>query len=286
MQLEITLLCDNQLNEAEPILKAEHGFAAWLQAPDFALLFDTGSGETLRHNAKQLAIPLADSQLLVLSHGHYDHTGGISDFYQSGADCPVLAHPDIAKTRYSCHKDRPIRSIGISQESLSRINAQPEEQQHRQTQGQMLKAYLGSTGEIPRTDPFEDTGGPFFLDHSQKNSDMVQDDQALWLNSPDGLVILAGCCHSGIINTICHIQNLTGIKKVAGIIGGLHLLHASEARLQHTVNFLKVCAPNFIHLSHCSGKAAYPLFSTQLPDTKVTTSFVGAKYQIELQKTN
>ena len=288
MQLDLTLLCDNQLDESHAAtgLKAEHGFSAWLQTPDMALLFDTGSGKTLQHNAKRLNIQLNDSQMLVLSHGHYDHTGGIASFYDFGAYCPVLAHPDIVKTRYSCHQDRPVRSIGITADSLKKLNELPEKQKQWHSSGQMLKPYFGTTGQITRVDPFEDTGGPFFFDSSQKKVDMLQDDQALWINSTAGLVIVVGCCHSGIVNTIVHLQQLTGITRVAGIIGGLHLLHASAERLQHTANFLQVCSPDFIHLSHCSGKAAYKLFCSQLVDTEISTSFVGAKYQIELQDIN
>ena len=275
VKLTLTVLCDNL---AKAPLRPEHGLALWLQGPDLALLLDCGSGETLQHNAEQLAIPLAACQRVILSHGHYDHSGGLVAFWAQGGECPILAHPDALLPRYSHHPDKPVRGIGMPRALVARLSALAESQRQWRTKPEKLTAYLGTSGEIPRHDPYEDVGGPFFLDESGQTADRLQDDQALWLSTPRGLVILLGCCHAGLINTLQHLQRITGIQRVAGIIGGVHLLHAGEARLAHTLQFLRDCSPDFIWLGHCSGKAVMTRLRHELPRVDVQLLHVGARY--------
>lgn len=278
--VQITVVCDNH---APAGLQAEHGLAFWIQSPAGSLLLDTGSGETLIPNAASLGISLSECQRVVLSHGHYDHSGGLARLWQQGIDCPVLAHPDALLPRYSRHPDKPVRSIGMPTPIVTRLWQLPTQLRQWSTSPRWLDPSWGSSGEIPRQDPLEDVGGPFFLDAEGLTPDRIEDDLALWLNTPRGLVIVLGCCHSGIINTITHIRRVTGIQKVAGIIGGLHLLHAKEPRLVHTLDFLQQCQLDFLRPGHCTGDAVIERLQQQLPGVDVQLLHVGARYDIVLQ---
>ena len=278
--VELTVVCDNH---AQGELQAEHGLAFWIDAPELKLLFDTGSGQTLAQNAAQLQIPLGECQMVVLSHGHYDHSGGFGVLWQQGVTSPVLAHPSVILPRYSRHPDKPVRSIGMPTDIVHQIWQLPTTSRHWSIEPQLLTPYGGTSGEIPRLDPLEDVGGPFFLDAEGFEPDALPDDQALWFNTPGGLVIVLGCCHSGLINTITHIRQVTGIPKVAGIIGGLHLLHANESRLAHTVEFLKQCQLDFLRLGHCTGDSVIERIQRELPAVDVQLLQVGARYLIEAQ---
>ncbi len=278
--IQVTVVCDNH---AHGDLQAEHGLAFWIQSTADCLLFDTGSGETLLPNAASLGIPLGECQRVVLSHGHYDHSGGLARLWQLGVHCPVLAHPDALLPRYSRHPDKPVRSIGMPTPIVTQLWQLPTQLRQWSTSPRWLDSWWGTSGEIPRQEPLEDVGGPFFLDAEGCAPDLIEDDLALWLNTPRGLVIVLGCCHSGLINTITHIRRVTGIEKVAGILGGLHLLHAKEPRLAHTLDFLRQCQLDFLRPGHCTGDAVIERLQRQLPDVDVQLLHVGARYDIEVQ---
>jgi 7,8-dihydropterin-6-yl-methyl-4-(beta-D-ribofuranosyl)aminobenzene 5'-phosphate synthase len=278
--VQVTVVCDNH---AHGDLQAEHGLAFWIQSTADCLLFDTGSGETLLPNAASLGIPLGECQRVVLSHGHYDHSGGLAALWQLGVHCPVMAHPDALLPRYSRHPDKPVRSIGMPTPIVTQLWQLPTQLRQWSTSPRWLDSWWGTSGEIPRQEPLEDVGGPFFLDAEGCAPDLIEDDLALWLNTPRGLVIVLGCCHSGIINTITHIRRVTGIEKVAGILGGLHLLHAKEPRLAHTLDFLQQCQLDFLRPGHCTGDAVIEHLQRQLPGVDVQLLHVGARYDIEVQ---
>jgi len=181
----------------------------------------------------------------------------------------VIAHPFILSDRYSRHADRPVKRIGIP------VNVQAVLQQldpvrlHCSPVASFISDNIGITGFIPRTHVFEDTGGPFYLDETGQFADLIPDDQALWINTPQGLVVILGCCHSGVSNTVEYIRQLNDGAGVAGIIGGLHLLHASAERLEQTIIYLKKLKPQFIYAGHCTGDDVIVMLREHLRDTAV-----------------
>lgn len=265
-RFELTVICDNHAGEE---LLSEHGLSFHILADGYTILFDTGGGETLLPNAMKLGIDLANCTHLVLSHGHYDHTGGVGQVLAKNTYCSVIAHPFILSDRYSRHADRPVKRIGIP------VNVQAVLQQldpvrlHCSPVASFISENIGITGFIPRTHVFEDTGGPFYLDETGQFADLIPDDQALWINTPQGLVIILGCCHSGMSNTVDYIRHLNDGASVAGIIGGLHLLHASAERLEQTIIYLKKLKPQFIYAGHCTGDDVIVMLREHLRDTAV-----------------
>jgi len=275
--IEITLVVEN---ETPPDLIAEHGFAAWIETGGECFLFDTGQGTALEHNARVLDIDLGKAAMLILSHGHYDHTGGIPAFLVANAHAPVIYGKGATTCRYSCHPEQAPRQSGIVPAVLQELDALPAGRRIELDAHRYLRPCIGVTGPVPRITPFENTGGPFYLDANKARPDLINDDLSLWFETTEGLVILTGCCHSGLINTISHIRRISGIERVHGIIGGLHLLNAGEERLQATRKFLAECRPDFLIPCHCTGALVAERLQREFGEAMVTPGRAGQKITI------
>lgn len=269
---ELTVICDNHATDG---LLPEHGLAFALRADGNNILFDTGSGETLIHNATKLGIDLASITHLVLSHGHYDHTGGIVQLLHLNEHCPVISHPFVMSERYSRHPDRPVRRISMPFSVQATLQQLAPTRLCCQSVSSMLSSNVGVTGKIPRVCVFEDTGGPFYIDEAGQFTDVIPDDQALWVNTPQGLIIILGCCHAGVVNSIEYIRHLARESRVAGIIGGFHLLNASPERIEQTLIYLKKIKPNFIFAGHCTGDNVIVKMRENLRDSAVSQLYAG-----------
>jgi 7,8-dihydropterin-6-yl-methyl-4-(beta-D-ribofuranosyl)aminobenzene 5'-phosphate synthase len=248
-----TILVDDHSDH--PALRSEHGFSVWIEADGYCILFDTGQSDLFIRNAEILGIDLHSADLLILSHGHYDHTGGIPELVKYNSSLFAYCHPDVFIPRYCRQMDGIMKPVGINKESENALNRINNCIFH--VIGPLyLSANIGITGPIPRRVAFEDTGGPFFVDPLAKNPDSIEDDMAMWVSTDDGLVIVTGCCHSGLINTINHIRSLKNNMPVYAIIGGLHLSQACSGRIESTCDYLQSIGVQRIIPCHCTGKNA------------------------------
>jgi 7,8-dihydropterin-6-yl-methyl-4-(beta-D-ribofuranosyl)aminobenzene 5'-phosphate synthase len=261
MDVTMRLLVDNVAGDG---LMVEHGFSAWLEVGEDRLLLDTGAGAALAANASRLGVDLASASAIILSHGHYDHTSGLSHVLSVNDSAGVCFAPGVDRDRFSRHSDKEPRSVGMSPEVRERLHALPGERLHETSRPRMLAPGIGVTGPIPRMCPFEDTGGPFFLDAEGQKADLISDEQALWFDTVGGLVVVGGCCHAGIINTVNWIRAATGVSRVRGIVGGLHLLNASDARLEKTLAHVRDWNLDFIAPCHCTGARVVDLMCAEL----------------------
>lgn len=248
--IHITLIVDN---EAPPGLLAEHGFAAWIDTGEACFLFDTGQGSALVPNSQALGLDLKRASDLILSHGHYDHSGAVEAFLAINPHAPILHGHGATVHRFSCHAQQPVRQIGMADAVQQALALLPPERYRVLDAPCYLRPGIGISGPVPRQTAFEDTGGPFYLDEDKTRPDLLDDDLSLWFETTDGLVIVTGCCHSGLVNTVHYVQKISGISRVHGIIGGLHLLNAGPQRLDATLGFLRACAPDFLLPCHCTG---------------------------------
>lgn len=256
----IKVLVDDVLDgRGESRLVAKHGLSMLVQAKakdvDVCILLDVGaSAEALLNNIDVMGVNLRRIDAIVLSHGHYDHVDGLIPLIRAvGKSVPVFAHPRLFYPKFSYKKK--LRFIGASF-TLSDV---------KQALGvpiltrDVVKIAEGllTTGEVERVNDYEKPKGFLTFKEGRLVEDALMDDQALIINlKGKGLVVLTGCAHSGIVNTICHAQKVAGTRKVYAVLGGFHLVDATSQRLRKTIEALKGFSPEFLGPCHCTGKKA------------------------------
>lgn len=267
---QITVLVDNRADKG---LVSEHGLAMWIETGDKKILLDTGQGKSLLPNAALLGIDLRGADAMVLSHGHYDHTGAVADVLRAAPHADIYLHPASFLPRHSL-RGGEARSVRMPGAAMSSVIAHPEQKVHWIKDFTTVTGGIILTGPIPRDTDFEDTGGAFFLDPGGERPDPITDDLALWTVTEEGVIICTGCCHSGIINTLRHIMRSAGEKRVKRIIGGLHLVNACRERLEKTVEELNKLEIEELIPCHCTGDDAVEYLSENL-DCRVTQGYAG-----------
>jgi 7,8-dihydropterin-6-yl-methyl-4-(beta-D-ribofuranosyl)aminobenzene 5'-phosphate synthase len=274
----ITVLADN--TASGPGLLGEHGIAFWVNVDSFRVLFDTGQGLVLATNAYKLGLPLYEAHAIVLSHGHYDHTGGAAEALKTNRLATVFAHPAAFAPKYVRKSDGSARAIGLPATAETAIRSLHNRLVYTDQPTQVLDR-LTVTGPVPRLTDFEDTGGPFFLDQACTKPDPLEDDQSVFFDTVEGTVVLLGCAHSGIINTLQYIRRLTGDRHIRAVIGGMHLINASPARIARTVDELRPCDLQLLAPAHCTGTPATVALWTAFPAICVACP-VGTAFDFEL----
>jgi len=251
-KVRLTILVDNT---AAPGLLAEHGLSFRIEVEGKKLLLDTGQKEALVFNSETLGVNLSETDALILSHGHYDHTGSIPDVLKRAHHAHIYMNPAAFLPRYRIH-DEISNSIRMPAKSMKAIMNLPEQRIHWVSQPAYPFEGVGITGPIPRKTDFEDTGGLFFLDPKGMRPDPIEDDLALWIRTDGGLIVCVGCCHAGLVNTLRYIMDLTGERHIHTLIGGFHLSNADAGRLERTVAELRLHHIGRIIPCHCTGEIA------------------------------
>jgi 7,8-dihydropterin-6-yl-methyl-4-(beta-D-ribofuranosyl)aminobenzene 5'-phosphate synthase len=260
-------------------LLGEHGLGYWIESGARRAIFDTGQGMSLEHNAGALNIPLVSTDAIVLSHGHYDHAGGLSRVIGAAPQATLFAHSGAFSRKYVRSHDGSARYLGIP--TLDEADIQEEAiPLIWTTDTTEILDGMFVTGEIPRMTDFEDTGGPFFLDEKLNEPDPLLDDQAAFLDTSVGTVVILGCAHSGVINTLRYVQTLTNYRPIHTVIGGMHLLDASPDRMDKTVSELRSFDLQRLMLGHCTGRAAMERFGNEFPG-RCATCHVGTVLEFE-----
>ena len=265
MKLRITTLSENTAGVGN--LLAEWGLSILIETDDINILLDTSSGISASHNADILGIDLGKIDKIVLSHGHFDHTGGLRQILRKmRKEVEIIAHPDIWAAKYARRQGQKDRYIGMpfQRQELESLGANFT----LTTKSIKITDNIMTTGEIPLVTDFEEIEpNRFFVrEKTGWQPDELLDDQALIINTEQGLVVILGCAHRGIINTLYHAQQLTGVKPIHMVLGGCHLISASKERIRLTISALRELNAQKLGVSHCTGLPATVIMAQEFGD--------------------
>jgi 7,8-dihydropterin-6-yl-methyl-4-(beta-D-ribofuranosyl)aminobenzene 5'-phosphate synthase len=252
MEIKIKTLAENT---AENGFLAEWGLSMCIETDGLKVLFDTGAGVAAVHNASLLGVDLSTIDKMVLSHGHHDHTGGLRDVLAlMRKDMEIVAHPDIWAAKYGRRQDREwFAGLPFRRELLESLGARF----NLTREPVRLSDRILTTGEIPLVTDYEEVDtGLFDRKTGEMLPDELKDDLAMVIDAEYGLVVILGCAHRGIVNTLKHAQKITGKELIYAAIGGTHLLNATAERWKKTARDLKAMGLQYLGASHCTGFGA------------------------------
>jgi 7,8-dihydropterin-6-yl-methyl-4-(beta-D-ribofuranosyl)aminobenzene 5'-phosphate synthase len=267
-------------------LLAEHGLSLFIRVhrenETHSFILDSGySNVAVPHNIKYLGLDLGEVEAVILSHGHMDHTGSLKEILAlTGKGTELIVHPDAFSARIlQAEGNNLVFPEFPSREKLAGWGALV-----RENRGPLLlgNGSLLITGEVKRYTSFEKgMPGARIMEDGQFVTDTFKDDQALVADlGPEGLVIVSGCAHSGIMNSIQYARRLTGQEKICAVIGGFHLSGiAMQASVEPTVEAMKKLDLKLISPMHCTGFRTAARFARELPDAFVLNS-VGTRIEL------
>jgi len=264
MALKITTLSENTAGLGSFL--GEWGLSMLVETGGQKILFDTGQSISASHNADILGIDFGKIDRIVLSHGHHDHTGGLGRILcRIKREIEIIAHPDIWQVKYATREGEEEKYIGIPfhRQTLESLGAKF----NLSKKPVRITDDIMTTGEIPMVTDYEEIE-PYLVvkEGNRFKPDKLLDDQALIINTRAGVVVILGCAHRGIINTLYHAQKLTGAKKIYMVVGGCHLIDASEERIYSTIAALKELGVQRLGVSHCTGLAAAAIMAQEFGD--------------------
>lgn len=266
---KLTILVDNTIMELIPnsdFVKrrsgphhnfiAEHGFSALIETDDEKVLIDTGvTGIAMKHNLDLMGVKMKDIDVIALSHGHNDHTGGLDKVRGK-----IIAHPDSFHKRWLSPKP------GLKYDLTS---PKPNPKKHKieyHTKPVKLAKGVMTTGEVPRVHKWEELPVFRMVKNDMVYQDTVKDDMGIVINTKKGLVVIQGCSHAGIINTVIAAKKVTGVDKVHCVIGGFHLIGPAEKKINKTIDEFKKLNIDKVIPIHCTGFEGIKQVSLQMPE--------------------
>lgn len=257
MSARITTLSENSVTPRPRGLLGEWGLSVLVEVNGLKVLLDAGQSISAVNNGDIMGVDWLGISAIILSHGHYDHTGGLRNVLpRLKKPMPVIAHPDVwAPKHIQVLKEEASSYIGVpcQRTELESLGADFE----LTHDPAWLSDEVVTSGEIPMVTDFEMIDpGMYVKDGEALVPDPLADDQALFIKTEEGLAVLLGCAHRGVINTLRHAQNVTGVESIHTVVGGTHLLRATEAQLERTIAELMSLGVQRLGVSHCTGNAA------------------------------
>lgn len=262
MKIRITTLSENTASVDHV---AEWGLSMLVEANNVKILFDTGAGTAAMINTTRTGIDLSDIDCIVLSHGHHDHTGGLYELLKQTGPKPIVAHPKIWSRKFSCRKNTPERFIGIPyrRDALEALGADFR----LSVKPQFISQGITTTGEVPMMTDYEAIDSYLCVkERAGFKPDPLADDLSLVIDTNYGLVVILGCAHRGIINTLEQARRISGKNRIYAAVGGTHLIHATPHRLKKTSAALLEMDIQYLAACHCTGFAASAFLAERFGD--------------------
>lgn len=232
----------------------EHGLSFWIDSGEKVVLFDSGqSGSVLIHNLDELGLHSQEVVALSLSHAHYDHSGGLESIIADNPGLPLYAKPDLFRPRFSLQDGdyvdigMPFNRRQLTQLTDLRLSAEPLE----------VIPGLWTSGEIIKRNEQEGRSPHHFIPAGEGwQPDPYLDDMSMVIEAKEGLILVCGCCHAGLLNTMAHVRKVFE-RPITVVMGGSHLVSADDDYLQHVIDVLrKDYHPVRFYLNHCTGERA------------------------------
>jgi 7,8-dihydropterin-6-yl-methyl-4-(beta-D-ribofuranosyl)aminobenzene 5'-phosphate synthase len=252
--MKITILTENVAGRN---CLAEFGLSYFIEA-DKKILFDTGSSNVFIINAERLGVSLEQTDMVILSHGHWDHGNGLKYF----GNKKLLTHPGSFVKRYN-RKDNRYLGLELTEEQLKQRYTLITSRDPFAVSPEIV--FLG---EIPRKFDFEATETYYFLEDG--SPDFISDDSALAVKTSKGIVVVTGCAHSGVCNIVEYACKVCNTDKVYAVIGGFHLKNNNDITLK-TIQYLKEKGVERVYPSHCTSLPALVAFSNHFKIFQVLT---------------
>ncbi len=249
--LRISILRDNECHT--PGLKAGHGLAMLIETPETTFLLDTGDSPVTWENAEIMGCDLSKVQCVVLSHGHYDHTGGLEKLLKTVGGLPIIAHPGVFAPRYAVEPDGSRRDIGPprTQEAYEALGAEFI----LSAEPVFIGPGLSTSGQVPRdAGPVPSEPRLMTEQDGELVPDSFDDDLSVVVQLPSGLIILTGCAHSGLRNIARQCVRASGCENLRAFIGGTHLMNSTDAEVREVARQLHLIGVDQIVPLHCTGR--------------------------------
>ena len=256
--MKLTILVEDS-KPTQPGLESEHGLSILVEADGQTGLFDTGQSDAVVRNAARLGIDLEKLSWIALSHGHYDHTGGLEAVLHKAREATVYLHPAALEPKLVVEGSHTRNAgMGLTRAQLENkaasvvFNKDPIQ----------ISPSLHLTGAVPRHTAYETVDQRFATRDKAGNlvHDIFPDDQSLILHSRSGLIVVCGCAHAGLVNILHYTAELFPGQPFRGIAGGLHLHSASDKRVIRTAEELQNFSVQELWPNHCTGANAIDYF--------------------------
>ena len=268
--MRVTLVVDNLASEG---LRSEHGLSFLIETDGGSALFDTGQSDAWLDNLTALGHDPKEIKAVAISHGHYDHTGGLARVTAEAPDAKLFAHPACFIPKYA-RSNEGMRCIGMSAEAMSKREAFTL----NTSLAEMLPGVLLS-GEIPLRFGPEAIDARFLAGSDRLQQDTFEDEQCVILRGDDSTAVLVGCAHKGVENNLLAARDVAGVGRIDLLVGGFHLGDASDDRLRALSDFLAKQDVPWVACCHCTGVGAYEYLRSELGD-KIALAQAGSSWEI------
>ncbi len=266
MGVSMTVVAENSVTAGIGLI-GEHGFCAHIESEGKRVLWDTGQGFALPHNAPRLGVDLKKIDVIALSHGHFDHTGGLPAALAPEGERKIVCHP-------ACFEKKMTKREMFGKTIEAFIGA-PTERGRLESMGARFSFVEDSVEiapgvhfitAIPMKNDFENIEAGFFIQkEGEKVHDDFRDDAALAIETDAGVSVILGCAHRGVVNTLERVMDMFGVKSINSVWGGTHMIDRTPEEVEKTIEALKAMNVGLVAAAHCTGLENEAKLAAALP---------------------